>query len=104
MNGLKVNIPSMFLEEESSGIVSSTSSSVTLQYGQAWNTSNRDRYRSLHTKPKGCERVALYIGTLLRLTGTVQRGIGSIRQDVNLSIKDGARVEIKGVQELWIHR
>ena len=44
--------------------------------------------------------VALYLGTLLRLTGKAQRGIGSIRQDTNLSIKDGARVEIKGMQEL----
>jgi glutamyl-tRNA(Gln) amidotransferase subunit E len=51
---------------------------------------------------KTAKDVALYIGTLLRLTGMVQRGIGSIRQDVNLSIKDGARVEIKGVQELGL--
>ncbi|PKL60349.1 MAG: Glu-tRNA(Gln) amidotransferase GatDE subunit E, partial [Methanomicrobiales archaeon HGW-Methanomicrobiales-4] len=29
-----------------------------------------------------------------------KRGIGTIRQDVNVSIRDGARVEIKGVQEL----
>ena len=29
----------------------------------------------------------------------VKRGIGTIRQDVNLSIKHGSRVEIKGVQE-----
>ena len=50
--------------------------------------------------PKTAKDIALYIGTLLRLTGAVQRGIGSIRQDVNMSIRDGARVEIKGVQEL----
>ena len=37
---------------------------------------------------------------MLRLTGKVQRGIGSIRQDVNVSIRDGARVEIKGYQDL----
>ena len=30
----------------------------------------------------------------------VKRGIGTIRQDVNVSIRDGGRVEIKGVQEL----
>jgi len=30
----------------------------------------------------------------------VRRGIGTIRQDVNVSIKGGARVEIKGVQDL----
>jgi len=37
---------------------------------------------------------------VLRSTGKVKRGIGTIRQDVNISIASGARVEIKGVQEL----
>jgi glutamyl-tRNA(Gln) amidotransferase subunit E len=36
----------------------------------------------------------------LRSTGRVKRGIGTIRQDVNVSIREGGRVEIKGVQEL----
>lgn len=46
------------------------------------------------------QEAALAIGTLLRRTGLVQRGIGTIRQDLNVSIPEGARVEIKGVQEL----
>jgi len=37
---------------------------------------------------------------LLRSTGKVKRGLGTIRQDVNVSIEEGARVEIKGVQSL----
>jgi glutamyl-tRNA(Gln) amidotransferase subunit E len=37
---------------------------------------------------------------LLRSTGKVKRGLGTIRQDVNVSIADGARVELKGVQSL----
>ncbi len=37
---------------------------------------------------------------VLRSTGKVKRGLGTIRQDVNISIAAGARVEIKGVQEL----
>ncbi|MDI6643383.1 MAG: Glu-tRNA(Gln) amidotransferase subunit GatE, partial [Candidatus Hodarchaeaceae archaeon] len=45
-------------------------------------------------------RAALYIGQLLRATGKVKRGIGTIRQDINISIAGGARQEIKGVQEL----
>jgi glutamyl-tRNA(Gln) amidotransferase subunit E len=45
-------------------------------------------------------RVALQIGELFRATGRVKRGIGTIRQDVNVSIEGGARVEIKGVQDL----
>ncbi|ESS05921.1 MAG: glutamyl-tRNA amidotransferase, E subunit, partial [uncultured archaeon A07HB70] len=50
--------------------------------------------------PAGARAAAERIGMLLRSTGTVKRGLGTIRQDVNVSIEDGARVEIKGVQDL----
>jgi glutamyl-tRNA(Gln) amidotransferase subunit E len=44
--------------------------------------------------------VAQELGALLRATGRVRRGIGTIREDVNVSIEGGSRIEIKGVQEL----
>jgi glutamyl-tRNA(Gln) amidotransferase subunit E len=50
--------------------------------------------------PEEVQTVAEHIGMVLRSTGKVKRGIGTIRQDVNISIAQGARVEIKGVQEL----
>lgn len=50
--------------------------------------------------PKEAEEVALSIGRILRATGKVIRGLGSIRQDINISIPDGALIEIKGLQEL----
>jgi len=53
----------------------------------------------MHT-PEDVQKIAEYIGMVLRSTGKVKRGIGTIRQDVNISIRGGARVEIKGVQEL----
>jgi glutamyl-tRNA(Gln) amidotransferase subunit E len=53
----------------------------------------------MHT-PEDVQNVAEYIGMVLRSTGKVKRGLGTIRQDVNISIAQGARVEIKGVQEL----
>ncbi|HDQ07643.1 MAG TPA: Glu-tRNA(Gln) amidotransferase subunit GatE [Methanoculleus sp.] len=53
----------------------------------------------MHT-PEQVQEVAAYIGMLLRSTGRVKRGLGTIRQDVNISIREGARVEIKGVQDL----
>jgi glutamyl-tRNA(Gln) amidotransferase subunit E len=44
--------------------------------------------------------VAQTIGRLLRSTKKVTRGLGSIRQDVNVSTNGGAVVEVKGVQQL----
>jgi glutamyl-tRNA(Gln) amidotransferase subunit E len=50
--------------------------------------------------PQHAREVAERIGLLLRATGKVKRGLGTIRQDLNISISKGARVEIKGVQSL----
>ncbi|MFZ3077998.1 MAG: Glu-tRNA(Gln) amidotransferase subunit GatE [Candidatus Aenigmatarchaeota archaeon] len=48
--------------------------------------------------PEHARQVAEKIGMLL--FEKRQRGIGAIRQDLNVSIKGGARVEIKGVQDI----
>ena len=50
--------------------------------------------------PKKAGEIALAIGTILRATGRVKRGLGTIRQDINISIPKGALIEIKGLQEL----
>jgi glutamyl-tRNA(Gln) amidotransferase subunit E len=52
--------------------------------------------------PGEAERVALKIGQTVRLTGKAKRGLGTIRQDLNVSIKGGAKTEIKGVQYLYL--
>jgi glutamyl-tRNA(Gln) amidotransferase subunit E len=52
------------------------------------------------SSPEQAEEVALEIGRLLRATGRVKRGIGTIRQDLNVSTRHGALIEIKGVQQL----
>ena len=44
--------------------------------------------------------LAQTVGRLLRSTKKVTRGIGSIRQDVNISVDNGPVVEVKGVQQL----
>lgn len=49
--------------------------------------------------PGRTRQVALALGRLLRATGRARRGIGTIRQDVNVSV-GGAVVEVKGVQQL----
>ena len=53
------------------------------------------------TTPEKIKEIALTLGRILRSTKKVKRGLGSIRQDVNVSIKNGAVViEVKGVQQL----
>jgi len=50
--------------------------------------------------PEEARLVAEHLGMLLRATKKVRRGIGTIREDLNISISGGARIEVKGVQEL----
>ena len=51
--------------------------------------------------PENIKKIALELGRILRSTKRVRRGLGSIRQDVNVSIRDGGVViEVKGVQQL----
>ena len=52
------------------------------------------------SSPEEAREVAEAIGRQLRLMGRVKRGIGTIRQDLNVSIEGGAKTEIKGVQRL----
>lgn len=49
--------------------------------------------------PEQVKQVAYQLGQILRST-KVKRGLGTIRQDLNISIREGARIEVKGVQDL----
>lgn len=50
--------------------------------------------------PQQCQEVSKKIGLLLRSLPKVKRGLGTIRQDVNISIAGGNRIEVKGFQDL----
>lgn len=97
----RVGIQTICLEEESSGIVSG-SEAGKVEY-------KLDRLGiplvEIATAPdmvdaEHVRETAERIGSILRATGRVLRGLGTIRQDVNVSVEGGARVEIKGAQEL----
>lgn len=51
-------------------------------------------------RPSEIMQVALTLGRFLRASKRVARGLGSIRQDINISVQNGAVVEVKGVQQL----
>ncbi|MFP3296148.1 MAG: Glu-tRNA(Gln) amidotransferase subunit GatE [Vulcanisaeta sp.] len=50
--------------------------------------------------PQEVMEVAYYIGHSIKMTGKAKRGLGTVRQDVNVSISNGAKTEIKGVPDL----
>ncbi len=95
-----VNIPGIYLEEESARKVSEDKTSTTYSL---------DRLGiplvEISTAPdikdaEHAKEVASTLGMILRSTGKVKRGLGTIRQDLNLSIKNEAKIEIKGFQDL----
>ncbi|MFC7214951.1 Glu-tRNA(Gln) amidotransferase subunit GatE [Saliphagus sp. GCM10025334] len=95
-----VGIEDMMLEEESGQRVEETDDGVTYSLDRLGIPLVEIGTAPDIRTPEQAQEAAERIGMLLRSTGKVKRGLGTIRQDVNVSIADGARVEIKGVQSL----
>jgi glutamyl-tRNA(Gln) amidotransferase subunit E len=95
-----VGIADMLLEEESAARIEEHEQGVTYGLDRLGiplvEIGTKPDIRSPEQALEAAER----IGMLLRSTGKVKRGLGTIRQDVNVSIAEGARVEMKGVQSL----
>src|SRR6056297_178265 len=96
----RVSIVDLMLEEESAKRVEETEDGVVYSLDRLGVPLAEIGTGPDIRSPEGARRAAERIGMLLRSTGAVKRGLGTIRQDVNVSIADGARVEVKGVQDL----
>ena len=96
----KVSIDNLSVEEESAGIVERQSRQVVYRLDRLGIPLVEIGTGPDIKDPEHAQEVAEKIGMLIRSTGKSQRGIGSTRQDVNVSIAGGNRIEIKGVQEL----
>jgi glutamyl-tRNA(Gln) amidotransferase subunit E len=102
-NGRKVPIDQVSLEEDAAAIVSEEEGIVRYRLNRLGVPLIEIATGLLEGfSPKEVEAVALEIGMIVRSTGKAKKSIGSIRQDLNVSVKDGARSELKGVQELGI--
>jgi glutamyl-tRNA(Gln) amidotransferase subunit E len=95
-----VGIEDLMLEEESAGRVAETDSGVRFSLDRLGIPLVEIGTKPDIRSPEQARDAAERIGMLLRSTGKVKRGLGTIRQDVNVSIAAGARVEMKGVQSL----
>jgi glutamyl-tRNA(Gln) amidotransferase subunit E len=95
-----VGIEDLMLEEESAQRVEETDDGVRFSLDRLGIPLVEIGTEPDIRSPEQAREAAEHIGMLLRSTGQVKRGLGTIRQDVNVSIADGARVEMKGVQSL----
>jgi glutamyl-tRNA(Gln) amidotransferase subunit E len=95
-----VGVEDLMLEEESAQRVEETDDGVCFSLDRLGIPLVEIGTRPDISSPEQAREAAETIGMLLRSTGKVKRGLGTIRQDVNVSIAEGARVEIKGVQAL----
>lgn len=95
-----VSVPSVCLEEDSAKIVERKNEVDTYNLSRLGIPLIEIATGPDIKTPEQAKNVCSYIGMLLRSTRRVKRGLGTIRQDVNVSIKNGNRVEIKGAQDL----
>ncbi len=95
-----VGIPLIALEEESAGIVKGKGADPAYRLDRLGIPLIEMSTTPVIKDAAHLREVAEKIGMLLRATGKVARGLGTIRQDVNISTEGGARVEIKGAQDL----
>ena len=95
-----VGIADLLLEEESAARIADRDGGVTYGLDRLGIPLVEIGTEPDVRSPAQARAAAERIGMLLRSTGRVKRGLGTIRQDVNVSIAEGARVEIKGVQSL----
>ncbi len=95
-----VGVEDIMLEEESAQRVAETDAGVRYSLDRLGIPLVEIGTHPDIRSPDQAQETAERIGMLLRSTGKVKRGLGTIRQDVNVSIAEGARVEIKGVQSL----
>lgn len=94
----KVPIDTVCLEEDSARIVSKDKGKVVYRLDRLGIPLVEIATAPAMTRPEQVKEAALHLGDILRAC-KVKRGIGTIRQDVNVSIKGHDRVEIKGFQD-----
>lgn len=98
IGGKKIGIQSICLEEDAARIIKQSETESIFRLDRLGIPLVEIATAPDISTPEEAKAVALKLGEILR-SCKVKRGIGTIRQDVNMSIKGGERTEIKGVQD-----
>ncbi len=96
----EITIPTLCLEEDAARKIEETEDYIVYRLDRLGIPLIEIATGPELNSPEEVKEAAEKIGLILRLTGKAKRGLGTIRQDINISIPEGNRVEIKGAQDL----
>ncbi|MBN1677166.1 MAG: Glu-tRNA(Gln) amidotransferase subunit GatE [Candidatus Thermoplasmatota archaeon] len=100
VEGKTIGVTTLCLEEDAARKIAEHGSEVTYRLDRLGIPLVEIATEPEISSPEEVRLVAERLGSLLRATKKVRRGIGTIREDINISVSGGARVEIKGAQDL----
>jgi glutamyl-tRNA(Gln) amidotransferase subunit E len=100
INNKKVGVQSICLEEDAAKLISDDGTIKEYGLDRLGVPLVEIALEPVTGKPEEIAEIALTLGRLLRASKRVARGLGSIRQDINISLDNGAIVEVKGVQRI----
>ncbi|MDC0856774.1 Glu-tRNA(Gln) amidotransferase subunit GatE [Candidatus Nitrosopelagicus sp.] len=100
VNGEKVGVQSICLEEDAGKLIKDEGNHRFFSLDRLGVPLIEIALDPVEGDAKFVKDIALTLGRLLRVTKKVMRGIGTIRQDVNISVEGGGVIEVKGVQQL----
>ena len=99
-DGQKIGVQSICLEEDAAKLLTDRETERDYSLERLGIPLVEIALEPVSASPSEMRKIALTMGRLLRTTKKVTRGIGSIRQDVNVSVSGSGIVEVKGVQQL----
>ncbi len=100
VDGKKIGVQSICLEEDAAKLLNDKETERDYSLERLGIPLVEIALEPVSAGPVEMRKIALALGRLLRMTKKVSRGLGSIRQDVNVSINGSGIVEVKGVQQL----
>lgn len=100
VDGLAVPIQTITLEEDAARIMRAEAEEVVYDLSRLGIPLIEVSTGPVLTSPSMAAKAAEAIGRVLRATRGVKRGLGTVRQDLNISIRGSGLMEVKGVQEL----
>src|SRR5437899_4299957 len=99
-NGKRIGVPTILLEEDAARKLGEAGDEVVYRLDRLGIPLVELATTPNIETPDEARDVTPTCGALLRATRKVKRGIGTIREDLNVSIEGGALIEINGFQEL----